>query len=208
MKQIKVFNHVESKSIQYHFTRNFVCTISIVTDTTVEMLFDNISCHLGKTKYINGHYDHSGYCVYLSKKSCDSGGGIWYDANVFIGLSCRNECNNLYDLINDVIYISFGTHSCQHMTTYKNNTCIVCLRERVSGDKLVVNLACGHELFCRKCADRIPETLKNCPICHKEITQLWIPDCPYSQCYECEQFVHKKNCKLNGKLPWQKQIFK
>ena len=208
MKSIKVFNHTSSHSIQTPFTKDLVCTINIHYNTTFEKLYDKIAHIMGRIKYINGHYDHSGFLVYLSIKIIDSSGGISYDFNPYKSFSCHADCDNLYDLINDVIFITFGTYSCTHMTTYENNACVICLRERVSGDKLVVNKACGHELFCRECAEQTSHSIKKCPICNVRITTLDIPDCAYSQCYKCNKFVHDPNCVLIGKLPWQKQIFK
>jgi hypothetical protein len=206
-KEIKVFEY-EMCSIQKHFTKGLYGSIEITKNMSILDVFDAVSECMNRQKYLNGHYDHSSMRIYPSQKSYDSGGGVWFDPRVQCSFSCGYEMDNPYETINDLIYVRFGPSPCHHLTIYKNKTCIICLRELISGDGLVINNSCGHELFCRQCADQALLTITKCPICNTHIDDPHIPDCPYSLCYECNRFSHKNDCKLINRLPWREQIFR
>lgn len=69
------------------------------------------------------------------------------------------------------------------------NECMICHRSRNDEPYggLIHNLHCGHELFCRQCADHMNEThLANCPVCGLDNVKLTHGA---GKCYKCHKFV-------------------
>lgn len=206
MKYIKVFQDATSKSVHINQDKYFMGTLKIYKKETSVSLYDKISKLMGRHKFLTEHYDHSGICVVFGK--CI--GYMEYIPDHHNAIRCSHEETNLCYILPDVVFVMFGTFVCHHIPNYANDTCIICQRTRISGDRLIMNSTCGHELFCRECSEYVREngTILSCPICGQHITDLQIMDCPYSCCYVCNRFIHDETCELNGKLPWKEQIFR
>ena len=51
------------------------------------------------------------------------------------------------------------------------NECVICM----AAPRIIMFAPCHHQRFCKKCADRIYEQFKKCPLCRTNITQVITP---------------------------------
>jgi len=165
-------------------------TITIAPKDTWISLFDTISEQVlndtNKSPY-TGHYDHEMYYLTYHPQI----GTIQHCSR------CYTE-GNPFDQINPthVVSVNFALKNtrCCRCFIVPRDDCIICHRSRndeCSGD-LVHNLYCGHELFCRQCADNANEThLIQCPICGLDNVKLANG---FGKCYKCHKFAHNHSC--------------
>lgn len=143
---------------------------------------------------VTGHYDHEMYyLIYTSKTGS------------FSQIGKCNSSGSPYALIDNThsVKVMFALKAlrCCKCFVIQRDECISCrlpnLEQDESGSLLVHNSYCGHELFCRKCADKANEMrFDRCPICYASDFKLVHGG---GRCYKCHQFCHSQTCELADK---------
>jgi hypothetical protein len=159
-------------------------------DTWCE-LCDKINEHvlgdMEKSK-ITRHYDHEMYYVsYYSKRS----------GTTKLGRCSCKEMPYMQIDPTHLMHINFNLKAvrCCRCFIVPQYECMRCHNPTVVDDNktpsMVHNLHCGHELFCRRCADIvISEKMNKCPKCQKELRLVHAN----GKCYKCQRFSHDSTC--------------
>lgn len=155
-------------------------------DKVSEIVLDDIH-----KSSITGHYNHEMYyLLYVSKTG---------------SIGKIGKCSTVgspYDMIDNthIVKVMFALKAIRCCKCYviHRDECISChlsnLVRDERGSLLVHNLYCGHELFCRKCADEANEMhFDRCPICYTLDFRLVHGS---GKCYKCHQFRHSPTCEL------------
>jgi hypothetical protein len=132
-----------------------------------------------------GHYDHEMY--YLSY--VPQNGSLRHVGR------CSTDGRPLDQIDPEyVVYVNLALKNvrcCPCFIVHKDE-CIHCGLSETGG--LIHNLYCGHELFCRVCADSTDD-LRQCPLCGINKVKLVHN---VGKCYKCHQFVHESTCEFKS----------
>jgi hypothetical protein len=170
------------------------CRVITVTDddtwcTLCDKINEQILNDPHKSVY-TGHYDHEMYYLSYVPKN----GSTRHVSR------CSTD-GKPFDQINPdhIVYVNMALKNvrCCPCFIIRRDQCLKCSSFQTDDHHggLVHNLYCGHELFCRQCAD-LTGQLDQCPICC--VNQFKLVH-NVGKCYKCHQFVHTSTCEF--KLP-------